>query len=884
MSKRYICSFCARSFSRSEHKLRHERSHTKEKPFNCTLCHHSFVRRDLLQRHCRTVHGLLVKSNIESAISTTPLSSEQRAQARTPDFRVGRQFQPSQQQQQPSQQQQQQQPEQTSVSPTSDFADPEDEPVISSNPNVLTEKTIVTLLTLSKKFSHITRDLSLDSSLSNYLLVYGTKCLNKLPILDPAKLTNLASSNELFYLVVCIGACECGDFEDATKLFNIAWNIIIGKISSYEINYNSANFNQFIENLIVLCSISISYFSQFSAEQNKLAIQIDVLFEYLNNIISTQIANSKQSSHPFVKNYLWHAYILLSQYSFVYNKSPSSLHLYLLDKNVPKEDSRSQLPLKVLLKNLTMTSNVTADNQSLKHSMGFTEQLIICGLMNELQLIKFNDAQAAVVNSRLQLRSGVYDDDRNLLHNAIILANKSFNYGHSNYLERCKNTNSDFNIGVIRDERDGTSDSAATSKGALALVNRFVNDQDQIGFLNLLIITKRRLLLNCPLKYTDLLASYVFLPKDETNWSMLALTLKEFLYNVETTYGVPSRLQVEFDLSKFFPLQGVWLTTDDIYTNLFEYIGAGFSNFLVINNNLGITSLPLIFLGIIFVNKSLNKQIIYLKLPENKRLFLEFVVSNFLVLFRILLYHRSHSRYLNGDKHSNVNDDVYEDGEFHEEDCSMLSAILYAIKDLGANVDHGLENARGRSRSITIGEFINNKSKEPKVESVREILSDDLQFFFYFKNLEKCLFVWLSVLDVEPQKLERFSVALKSCLGNLVYSKLELIQKDSSPVLSHSVLDYQPLVSHQPQPMRSPNSSHSGSSSFGFKNLDEVKAYNPPQYNAPQVQVPQQAQQFTRGESPKGSVSDNFIHNLDQNSKPIIVLPPLQFSKRESLI
>ncbi|KAK4214541.1 transcriptional regulator form adherence 5 [Rhypophila decipiens] len=55
--KKYKCQFCARAFSRSEHRTRHERSHTKERPFKCGKCRSTFVRRDLLLRHDRTVHA-----------------------------------------------------------------------------------------------------------------------------------------------------------------------------------------------------------------------------------------------------------------------------------------------------------------------------------------------------------------------------------------------------------------------------------------------------------------------------------------------------------------------------------------------------------------------------------------------------------------------------------------------------------------------------------------------------------------------------------------------------------------------------------------------------------------------------------------------------------
>ncbi|KAH6900539.1 hypothetical protein B0T10DRAFT_600815 [Thelonectria olida] len=48
----HVCAHCARSFKRAEHLMRHERIHTKEKPFHCS-CGAAFTRRDLLTRHQR---------------------------------------------------------------------------------------------------------------------------------------------------------------------------------------------------------------------------------------------------------------------------------------------------------------------------------------------------------------------------------------------------------------------------------------------------------------------------------------------------------------------------------------------------------------------------------------------------------------------------------------------------------------------------------------------------------------------------------------------------------------------------------------------------------------------------------------------------------------
>lgn len=61
-AKPYVCLTCTRPFARLEHLKRHERSHTKEKPFCCDQagtipgCGRRFARRDLLLRHQQKIH------------------------------------------------------------------------------------------------------------------------------------------------------------------------------------------------------------------------------------------------------------------------------------------------------------------------------------------------------------------------------------------------------------------------------------------------------------------------------------------------------------------------------------------------------------------------------------------------------------------------------------------------------------------------------------------------------------------------------------------------------------------------------------------------------------------------------------------------------------
>ncbi|RAL00381.1 FTFMHR domain-containing protein [Aspergillus ibericus CBS 121593] len=47
------CNICDRRFKKTEHFKRHERSHTKEKPYECSICHKRFSRSDVLSRHAK---------------------------------------------------------------------------------------------------------------------------------------------------------------------------------------------------------------------------------------------------------------------------------------------------------------------------------------------------------------------------------------------------------------------------------------------------------------------------------------------------------------------------------------------------------------------------------------------------------------------------------------------------------------------------------------------------------------------------------------------------------------------------------------------------------------------------------------------------------------
>ncbi|KAL4756329.1 uncharacterized protein BDW70DRAFT_164603 [Aspergillus foveolatus] len=70
------CTYCARSFARTEHLTRHERSHRNEKPFSCSYCSATFTRKDVIKRHHVRCHPSIPEMVGAATDPPVPTSSQ----------------------------------------------------------------------------------------------------------------------------------------------------------------------------------------------------------------------------------------------------------------------------------------------------------------------------------------------------------------------------------------------------------------------------------------------------------------------------------------------------------------------------------------------------------------------------------------------------------------------------------------------------------------------------------------------------------------------------------------------------------------------------------------------------------------------------------------
>ncbi|KFZ00061.1 hypothetical protein V500_01194 [Pseudogymnoascus sp. VKM F-4518 (FW-2643)] len=96
--RRYSCSVCQKAFKRSEHCSRHERGHTREKPFMCRHCGRRYARKDLVTRHEQSFHPFEISRRQPSPVTeTTLLASTQSSNIEPTEETTapGRQAQPT---------------------------------------------------------------------------------------------------------------------------------------------------------------------------------------------------------------------------------------------------------------------------------------------------------------------------------------------------------------------------------------------------------------------------------------------------------------------------------------------------------------------------------------------------------------------------------------------------------------------------------------------------------------------------------------------------------------------------------------------------------------------------------------------------------------------
>lgn len=383
--KKYICAFCARAFTRSEHKQRHERSHTNEKPFHCTSCLSLFVRRDLLQRHCRTVHSIpTVGDNKRQKLLLVE--------------------------------------EEETVLP------PAEKPHPVTKTETLNHD-LIQLLSILRKLEYILGSENFDANLNDYFLIGYVELSALLEIYtlldrtlkellsflrgyneqDESELSQKNFKTGVIYTIVSLGYICNHDHTRSMFYFLKAWNLLIKTlIPNYNNNNNLFDQIEILNNLFLLAYTYLQYdLGKYESTEEDTTVSNSVILNYLNDISSIINANlSSVSPSNLIDlniSLFWNIYILLSTYL---KPLLPKMYSFFVHRKINEVDTLSSFMVK-LLKQVVNFDDMPEDSQFLK-------LVVIATLGNELK------------NSCSSEPLLIYDL-KNTLHNAVILINKSIN-------------------------------------------------------------------------------------------------------------------------------------------------------------------------------------------------------------------------------------------------------------------------------------------------------------------------------------------------------------------------------------------------------------------------------------------------------------------------
>ncbi|CUM65173.1 uncharacterized protein PRCAT00002801001 [Priceomyces carsonii] len=481
--KKYVCAFCTRAFTRSEHKQRHERSHTNEKPFHCMHCTSAFVRRDLLQRHCRTVHNIQLKQTVAGNHNGSSSNSSEGANG-----------------------------------PLNSSQNSSSSSTSQKSPMAVNHSNLIPLLSITKKLESLL--ISYDSDIvnntdikNNFLIGYTILMSNKeYPIFESISkdLIHFLNSNIagvktvdfkvcLLYSVLAIGYANNNNYKQYNDFINKGWSLLISKlIPNYNDNFNLIDQIEILNDLFLFAYTFLTY-APMDHNQTFTA-NCDLVFHYLDEVSYMVMTNLTTKTEVLINSNMglfWSMYVLLSRYSM--HGVPPKFYKLFLNKQI------DGVELSKFMENYSKSIMNLNSN--------FVKQIVILTLSNELNLF-------------IHFQKLFIFESKNTLHNSIILVNKSINQ--------------------------------------VTLNNELFD------------LFKKKLIVNSPLKFHELLNIYVFNPTNLLNWDLLVISLKEFNY--------------PFDFSRFLTSYINEQNFDTFYVNLqpfFEHHD--------IKNNLVIVSFPLIF-------------------------------------------------------------------------------------------------------------------------------------------------------------------------------------------------------------------------------------------------------------------------------------------------
>ncbi|RLV96526.1 Transcriptional regulator form adherence 5 [Spathaspora sp. JA1] len=633
--KKYICAFCARAFTRSEHKQRHERSHTNEKPFHCLNCTSSFVRRDLLQRHVRTVHnnannnnnsnninhqmnlpsnkslnnptsvGLNVESSTSTSSNESPISDNFMSNSHsiqlddsvstdyslaydmataTPTTDHKRRKKSVSDHHSSSQQQQQSHDLIHLLSITKKL-----ETMLikfdssnnkSNTNNCLNDNFLIGYINIMNQANQFTIFDKMLKDLIYYLNGYNNNNNNNNNTEHHVPLNNFKVG--IIYSIISLGCVINNNPTKSIQFFKKSWNLLIKKlIPQYNNNNNLLDQIEILTNLFLLSFIYLNYNlenveqdtepedqdPEQQQQEESIYINNDVILNYLNDISFIIISNLKDlnSNDNLIDlniNLFWNIYIILSNYMKL---SPPKVYQFCLNKTVKGNETLHSLMIKFSKSFINIDVN---DD--------FLKSIIVATFANELKQQQQNSSSDVIK---------LYDS-KNILHNSIILINKSINLHIS------------------------------------------TSNKSDDSCIKLFELFKKNVIISSPLKFHELLNNYLFIPVKYYNWELLYLTLQEI-------NGCQLNKQINDCLVD--PSIMMNSNTSNNMSNLEMSLMSFFnykSNTFDINNNLSIISYPLIFF-----NNYLNLNLIDLKNYNYLQLtnINLFIIEWYLIMNKILI-------------------------------------------------------------------------------------------------------------------------------------------------------------------------------------------------------------------------------------------------------